>query len=154
MSELTSHRFPGDDRKVQRVEFADGVWAEFDTARGLCRVGGVRGFRGDWEKPCEYLGPYRPARGFRRGQGLNAPPGRGVVKSRRFAWRSRLPLSAGAAGPSHPECLEVEAWPAPTCRRRIAFARGYSVSSGHTSRPAPKRPRLRGNAMDQAPRMA
>ena len=63
MSEMTAHQFLSDDRKLQRIEFANGVWAEFDMARNLCRVSGVDGFSGDWEEPCEYLGAYRPPPG-------------------------------------------------------------------------------------------
>ena len=63
MSEMTSHKFLSDDRKLQRIEFANGIWAEFDMAKNLCRVSGVEGFSGDWEKPCEYLGAYRPPPG-------------------------------------------------------------------------------------------
>ena len=62
-SEMTSHKFLGEGRKLQRIEFANGVWAEFDFEKNLCRVSGVEGFSGEWEKPCEYLGPYRPAPG-------------------------------------------------------------------------------------------
>ena len=59
MSEMTSHQFLSDDRKRQRIEFANGIWAEFDMAKNLCRVSGVEGFSGDWEEPCPYLGAYR-----------------------------------------------------------------------------------------------
>jgi len=60
MSEMTAHRFLSDDYKKHRIEFANGVWAEFDMAKNLCRISGVEGFSGDWEPPCEYLGAYRP----------------------------------------------------------------------------------------------
>ena len=58
MSELTSHRFLDDDMTKHRIEFANGVWAELDTANNLCRVSGVEGFSGQWEPPSEYLGAY------------------------------------------------------------------------------------------------
>ena len=50
-SEMTDHRFLNDTRTLQRIEFANGVVAEFDLARGLFRVEGVEGFTGDWEQP-------------------------------------------------------------------------------------------------------
>ena len=50
-AEMTSHRFLDARRKLQRVEFANGVAAEFDLDRGLYRVQGVAGFAGDWEQP-------------------------------------------------------------------------------------------------------
>ena len=59
MSEMTSHEFLSDDRKLQRTVFANGVTAEFDMANNLCRIQGVDGFSGDWEAPCDYLGAYR-----------------------------------------------------------------------------------------------
>ena len=49
MSRLVSHRFLSDDWKLQRVEFANGVAAEFDLARDRYRVTGVEGFTGEWE---------------------------------------------------------------------------------------------------------
>jgi hypothetical protein len=63
MSEMTSHQFLDDARKLQRIEFANGVWAEFDMAKNLCCVHGVEGFSGDWEEPSDYLGLYRPPPG-------------------------------------------------------------------------------------------
>ncbi len=59
MSEMTSHEFLSEDRKLQRTVFANGVTAEFDMANNLCRIQGVDGFSGDWEAPCDYLGAYR-----------------------------------------------------------------------------------------------
>ena len=50
-SEMVSHRFLNDDRALQRVEFANGVVADFDLAEGRFRVKGVTGFTGDWERP-------------------------------------------------------------------------------------------------------
>ena len=55
---MTAHAFLSGDRKQQRVEFANGVTAEFDMAKDLCRVQGVEGFSGDWEKPAGDLGWY------------------------------------------------------------------------------------------------
>ena len=57
-AEMTSHRFLSDDRKQQRIEFDNGIWAEFDMGRDMCRVGGIEGFSGDWETPAGDLGPY------------------------------------------------------------------------------------------------
>ncbi len=59
MTQTTDHRFFDDDHKLHRIEFANGVWAQFNTAENLCRVSGVEGFSGEWEEPCAYLGPYR-----------------------------------------------------------------------------------------------
>jgi len=50
-AEMTSHQFLNDQRTLQRVEFANGVTADFDLQRGLFCVQGVQGFTGDWEKP-------------------------------------------------------------------------------------------------------
>lgn len=50
-SEMVSHRFLNAERTRQRVEYANGVAADFDLARGLCRIRGVAGFSGEWEKP-------------------------------------------------------------------------------------------------------
>jgi hypothetical protein len=52
-SEMVSHRFLSPDRKRQRVEFANGVTAEFDMSTNQFRVDGIPGFSGDWEKPGE-----------------------------------------------------------------------------------------------------
>ena len=51
--EMLTHKFLNPQRTLQRVEFAGGVVAEFDLAKGLFRVQGVPGFTGDWEKPEE-----------------------------------------------------------------------------------------------------
>ena len=50
-SEMVSHRFLSPERTLQRVEYANGVKADFDLARGLFRIQGVEGFSGEWEKP-------------------------------------------------------------------------------------------------------
>ena len=50
-SEMVSHRFLNTERTLQQVEYANGVKADFDLAAGLCRVQGVAGFSGEWEKP-------------------------------------------------------------------------------------------------------
>jgi hypothetical protein len=53
MSEMVSHEFLSPDRKKQRIQFANGVVAEFDMAKNEMRVEGVDGFSGTWEKPEE-----------------------------------------------------------------------------------------------------
>ncbi|UCG88451.1 MAG: hypothetical protein JSW71_07885, partial [Gemmatimonadota bacterium] len=53
MSAMTAHRFLSPDRCLQRVEFANGVAAEFDMARNAFRVDGVEGFSGGWQTPPE-----------------------------------------------------------------------------------------------------
>ncbi|HIE30456.1 TPA: hypothetical protein EYP66_24620 [Candidatus Poribacteria bacterium] len=50
-SEMISHRFLSSDRKQQRIEFANGVIAEFNMTTDELRVKGVAGFSGEWEKP-------------------------------------------------------------------------------------------------------
>ena len=52
-SEMVSHEFLNSERSLQCVRYANGVSAEFDMQRQLCRITGVRGFNGDWEKPHE-----------------------------------------------------------------------------------------------------
>lgn len=52
-SEMVSHQFLSADRKRQRLEFANGVVAEFDMAANQFRVEGVPDFSGEWEKPEE-----------------------------------------------------------------------------------------------------
>ena len=52
-SEMVSHQFLSPDRKKQRIEFANGVSAEFDMAANRFRVIGIPGFSGKWEKPEE-----------------------------------------------------------------------------------------------------
>jgi hypothetical protein len=48
---MVSHRFLNAGRTLQQVAYANGVRADFDLAKGLCRVHGVPGFSGEWEKP-------------------------------------------------------------------------------------------------------
>ncbi len=55
LSEMLSHTFLNPEHTLQRVEFAGGVSADFDLAKGQYRVHGVRGFSGDWEKPPEIV---------------------------------------------------------------------------------------------------
>lgn len=50
-AEMTSHRFLSADRTLQRVEYANGVAAEFDLAQGRFRVLGVEGITEDWQEP-------------------------------------------------------------------------------------------------------
>ena len=50
-AEMVNHRFLNDAHTLQRIEYANGVIAEFDLDKGLFRVEGVDGFSGDWEKP-------------------------------------------------------------------------------------------------------
>lgn len=50
-AEMTSHRYMNSTRTQQRVEFANGVMADFDLEKGRFRVQNVTGFSGDWEKP-------------------------------------------------------------------------------------------------------
>jgi hypothetical protein len=52
-SEMLSHRFLNSEHTLQRVEFAGGVSAEFDLAKGLFRVHGAPGFSGEWQRPAE-----------------------------------------------------------------------------------------------------
>ena len=58
MSQMTAHKFLSADHQLQRIEFANGVTAEFHMAKDLCRVQGVDGFSGDWETPAGHLGDY------------------------------------------------------------------------------------------------
>ncbi|MBI4553203.1 MAG: hypothetical protein HY710_13155 [Candidatus Latescibacteria bacterium] len=51
MAEMVSHRFLSADSTQQRVEFANGVIAEFNRVSNQFRVIGVPGFSGDWERP-------------------------------------------------------------------------------------------------------
>jgi hypothetical protein len=53
MSEMVSHQFLSSDRTAQRIEFENGVAAEFDMAGNRLRVTGVPGFSGEWETPPE-----------------------------------------------------------------------------------------------------
>jgi len=52
-SAMTNHTFLSPEGQIQRIEFANGVAAEFDLNRNLCRVTGVPGFTGEWEPPAE-----------------------------------------------------------------------------------------------------
>ena len=54
-AEMTSHQFLNPQRTLQRVEFANGVVADFDLKEGLFRVTGVDGFTGDWEEPVRVI---------------------------------------------------------------------------------------------------
>ncbi|NOY29244.1 MAG: hypothetical protein GXP28_03420 [Planctomycetes bacterium] len=56
-SEMVSHKFLTPKREQCRIEFANGVIAEFNTAKNEFRVEGVEGFSGEWEKP-EKLSDY------------------------------------------------------------------------------------------------
>ena len=49
-SEMVSHQFLSPDRKQQRIDFANGVTAEFNMETNELRVKGVAGFSGEWEK--------------------------------------------------------------------------------------------------------
>ena len=51
--EMLTHQFLNADRTLQRVEFANGIVADFDLVKGLYRVAGVPGFSNDWERPEE-----------------------------------------------------------------------------------------------------
>ncbi len=48
---MTRHQFLNDDRTLQRVEYANGVTADFDLAEGRFRVQGVEGIEEDWQEP-------------------------------------------------------------------------------------------------------
>ena len=50
-AEMTSHQFLSDDRTLQRVEYANGVTAEFDLAQGRFRVEGIEGINEGWQEP-------------------------------------------------------------------------------------------------------
>ena len=50
-SEMVTHCFQCPDRTKQRIEFANGVAAEFDMAGNRFRVHGVPRFSGEWETP-------------------------------------------------------------------------------------------------------
>jgi len=53
MSEMVSHKFLSADRAQQRIEFANGVVAEFNMATNELRVENTPNFSGEWEKPEE-----------------------------------------------------------------------------------------------------
>ena len=50
-SEMVSHRFLSDDRKCQRVEFANGIEATFNMETNEFRVRNHPDFSGEWETP-------------------------------------------------------------------------------------------------------
>ena len=50
-SEMTAHKFLSKDRKLQRIEFANGVRAELDMAKNRYRIKEVPTFSGQWESP-------------------------------------------------------------------------------------------------------
>lgn len=50
-AEMTGHQFLNEDRTLQRVEYANGVAAEFDLAQGRFRVQGVEEIMEDWQEP-------------------------------------------------------------------------------------------------------
>ena len=52
-AEMTSHQFLNAERTRQRIEFANGVIADFDLAEGMFRVKGVEEFTGDWQRPVD-----------------------------------------------------------------------------------------------------
>ena len=47
-SEMVSHEFLSEDRKLQRITFANGAVAEFDMAADRFRVWGLPDFNGNW----------------------------------------------------------------------------------------------------------
>ena len=51
MSEMVSHEFLASGFECQRIEFANGVAAEFDMRANRFRVRGIPEFSGDWESP-------------------------------------------------------------------------------------------------------
>ena len=50
-AEMSTHEFLNDDRTLQRLEYANGVTAEFDLAQGRFRVVGVEGIGEEWQEP-------------------------------------------------------------------------------------------------------
>jgi hypothetical protein len=48
---MTDHQFHNNQRTLQRIEYANGIAAEFDLEKGLFRIEGVEGFSGEWEVP-------------------------------------------------------------------------------------------------------
>jgi len=50
-SAMASHQFLSPDRTMQRVEFDNGIAAEFNIADNRFRVVGLKGFSGNWEAP-------------------------------------------------------------------------------------------------------
>ena len=57
-SEMVSHAFVDGDYQKQRIEFACGVTVDLDMGQDLCRIKGVEGYSGQWEKPADHLGDY------------------------------------------------------------------------------------------------
>ncbi|MBI2193969.1 MAG: hypothetical protein HYU36_18485 [Planctomycetes bacterium] len=53
MSEMVSHQFLSPAHRHQRIEFANGVAAEFNLESNEVCVKGVTGFSGEWENPAE-----------------------------------------------------------------------------------------------------
>ncbi len=53
MSEMTNHKFLSADHKQQRIEFANGVVAEFDMTANRYRIWGIPGSDGEWVTPEE-----------------------------------------------------------------------------------------------------
>ena len=53
-AEMLTHRFLTADHTLQRVEYANGVVADFDLDKGLFRVQGIDGFAGEWEQPEQF----------------------------------------------------------------------------------------------------
>ena len=51
MSEMTAHSFLSSDRSRHRIEFANGVAAQFDMAGNAFRVEGVEAFGDSWQTP-------------------------------------------------------------------------------------------------------
>ncbi len=52
-SEMTNHEFLSADHKQQRIEFANGVVAEFDMVANRFRIWGIPGHDGEWMTPEE-----------------------------------------------------------------------------------------------------
>ena len=50
-AEMSRHQFLNDERTLQRVEYANGVTADFDLAEGRFRVQGVEGISEEWLDP-------------------------------------------------------------------------------------------------------
>ena len=50
-AEMIDHKFLSKDRRLQQIEFSNGVVAEFDMARNRYRIKGVPDFTGQWESP-------------------------------------------------------------------------------------------------------
>ena len=50
-SEMVSHRFLNAERTLQQVAYANGVQADFDLAKGLCRFKGCPGSAANGKSP-------------------------------------------------------------------------------------------------------